>query len=210
MSNNVPILLVGGAIAAASIYFLTKSKAPTVRARERLTSAMSGGRMRLRRIGSPNDPPIKGASVAEVCNVKRAPNWSKQDPLFTLDCDSGIVPGFTHQRAFVDRRSGSPYKGQTLFQPGPNPNAKYPSEFLETSQGIAAILGTVGQAATGIFSAQSQMSLQKQQLKYGASRSSAPPPVRIVKQSNTTMIVVVLVGGLALAGGMFYMMNQGA
>jgi hypothetical protein len=212
MSNNIPILIVGGAIAEASVYFLTKSKDSVEEAKKRLDKSVVGGRMRLRTISSQSDPPIKGAAVAEVCNVKRASTWSKETPQFMLDCDSGIVPGFTHTRSFIDQRSGSPYKGMTLFQPGPNPGAEYPSEFLETSQGIASILGTIGQAAGSIFTAQSQFSLEKDKLKMGGRRAPAGPPPApiIVKESNTAMIALVLVGGLGMAGMMYYMMNQGA
>jgi hypothetical protein len=211
MSNNIPILIIGGGIAAASVYFLTKSKDSVEAAKKKLDESVVGGRMLLRTISSQSDPPIKGAAVAEVCNVKRASTWNKENPQFMLDCDSGIVPGFTHTRSFIDRRSGSPYRGMTLFQPGPNPGAQYPSEFLETSQGIASIIGTIGQAAGSIFTAQSKFDLERDKLKMGGrSEPAARQDPIIVEESNTTMIVLILVGGLGMAGMMFYMMNQGA
>lgn len=210
MSNNIPILIIGGGIAAASVYFLTKSKDVATASRERLQAATtSSGRLRLRAVSGAADPPLKGAQVAEVCNVKRAPNWSKEDPLFTLDCDSGIVPGFTHQRAFTDTRSGSPTKGQILYQPGPNPNAKYPSDFVETSQGIASILGTVGQAATNIFQSQAQFDIQKRQMRAGGMAPQQPQVIMQPAKSNTGLIAVILIGGLGMAGMMYYMMTQG-
>ena len=94
-----------------------------------------------------------------------------------------------------------------MFRKGTNPNAKYPSDFVETSKGIAAILGTVGSAATNIFTAQSQFDIQKQQLRAGGGGFGPQQPQIIQQpaQSNTALIAVVLIGGLALAGMMFFL-----
>ena len=64
MSNNIPILILGGGALAAGVYFLTKSKAPTVRAREQRQAAIARGGPRLEAAGMP-DPPLQGAQVAE-------------------------------------------------------------------------------------------------------------------------------------------------
>lgn len=209
MSNNIPILLIGGGIAVASVYFLTKSKDVTTSARDALQSATgAGGRLRLKTVSGAADPPLKGAQVAEVCNVVRAPNWSKTDPKFVLDCDSGVAPGFTHLRAYTDSRSGSPMANQLLYQPGPNPRAPYPSDFVETSQGIASILGTVGQAATSIFQSQANFKTQKMQMSGGGMQQ--PQVIMAPAKSNTALIAVILIGGVGMAAMMYHMMNQGA
>ena len=194
--SNAPLLLVGGAIAAVAVYFITKSKSFTDTAREDLQSAMSGGQMRMKAV-TMDDPPLQGAAVAEVCNVKRASTWTKKNPRFDLDCQAGIVPGFSHQYIFTDNRSGSPYKGQVLYRPGSNPNAPYPSDFVETTQGIASLLDIFGKTAVDAV----KISKQGKQRQPTAMPMMMPPP----QQNNTTLIVVILLGGAAIVGTMLMM-----
>lgn len=198
--SNAPLLLVGGAIAAVAVYFITKSKAPTVAAREDLQRAMAGGQMRMKRV-TMDDPPLQGSMVAEVCNIKRSRTWTKENPSFVLDCQSGIVPGFSHQYPFTDNRGGSPYKGQVLYRPGPNPNAPYPSDFVETTQGIASLLDILGKTAVDAVKINRQ----------GQQRPAAIPMMMRApqqQQSNNTLLIVVLLGGVAIAGAVFMMNKQ--
>jgi hypothetical protein len=216
MSNNIPILLVGGAALAAGVYFLTKRADPIAAARAARERDVARGGPQLVPVKL-DDPPLQGAAVADTCNIERRGDWSKESPRFILSCEGATFTTFDHRRDFSapaghanygsDRCGGRPCQ---LFRKGTNPNAKYPSDFVETSKGIAAILGTVGTAATNIFQAQSQFDIQKQQLRAGGG-GFAPQQPQIIQQpaqSNTTLIAVILIGGLALAGMMFVVLNK--
>lgn len=214
MSNNIPLLLIGGGALAAGVYFLTKGRDPVAAAKASRQADIARGGPRLTAIKM-DDPPLQGAVVAETCSVERRGDWTKESPRFSLSCDGATFTTFDHKRVFkapsnhptygTDRCGGRECE---LYRPGTNPNAPYPSDFVETSKGIAAILGTVGQAATGIFQAQSQFDIQKLQLK-GGGFAPQQPVVMQQPKSNTGLIVAILVGGIAIAGVMFVMLQSG-
>ena len=215
MSNNIPILLVGGAALAAGVYFLTKREDPVEAAREARQADIARGGPQLIPV-TLDDPPLQGAAVADTCTIERRGDWSKESPRFILSCEGATFTTFDHRRDFTAPANHANYGSDRcggrqcqLFRRGTNPNAPYPSDFVETSKGIAAILGTVGTAATNIFQAQSQFDLQKQQLRAGGGGFTQQPQIiQQPAQSNTTLIAVILVGGLALAGIMFVMMGK--
>jgi hypothetical protein len=222
MSNNIPILVIGGGALAAGVYFLTKSKDPVAQAKARRDTAIARGGPKMEALNM-EDPPLKGAQVAEGFNIERRGDWSKDNPKFVLSGDGAVFTSFNHRRQFK-APANHPLWGNevcrggcVLYTTGSNPNAKYPSEFVETSKGIAAILGTAGTAATGIFKAKSQFDLDSMRLKGGGGGGGGGGDQAALlaaiagrkPKSNTGVIAAVAIGGIAMMGMMFFMMNQG-
>lgn len=217
MSNNIPALLIGGSALAAGVYFITKSKDSVVEARKRREADISRGGPAMVTVKM-DDPPLQGAQIADSCAIERRGDWSKENPKFVLSCDGAVFTDFDHKRQFQPD-AGHPTYGTSrcggrcnLYKPGSNPNAKYPSEFVETTKGIAAILGTIGQGVTGAFQAKSNFDIQKASLRTGGGSSSQNAALIAAlsqpQKSNTGLITTVAVGGIAMVGMMFFMMNK--
>lgn len=77
--------------------------------------------------------------------------------------------------------------------------------------GIGAILGPLVQAGTGIYAAHQQMELQKDMMKAQRGYSSGPMPMYLPPppQKSPALIIVMSLVGLAIVGGMIYMMTRG-